>query len=79
MRIKPAATALTQLFEGCIWASCGVKHIHHLAEQGNAGEERNRVTGQLQRSTFAVPVLVQRDAGGDLFTEPQLASNVRPR
>src|SRR5690606_18831788 len=42
-------------------------------------EERNRVTDQLQRPTFTVPVFVQReDAGGDLFTETQLTSDVRP-
>lgn len=57
-----------------------MKHIHHLTEQGNAGEERDRLASQLQGPTFAIPVFIKgEDAIGHLVTETELASDVRPR
>ncbi len=75
--IKPAAAALAHLFERRFRPCCGMKHIHHLTEQGDAGEERDRLTGQLQRPPLTIPVLVKReDATGHLIAEAQLASDI---
>ncbi len=77
--IKPVSAALAQLPERRVRACGGVKHVHHLAEQGDTGEERDPLTRQLQRPPFAVPVLIQgEDALSHLVAEAQLASDVRP-
>ncbi|MNX71771.1 hypothetical protein D3C86_1030980 [compost metagenome] len=77
--IKPAAAALAQLPQRRIRACGGVKHIHHLTEQGNAGEEGDSLPRQLQRPPLAIPVFIEgEDAVGHLVTEAQLASYVRP-
>ncbi|MNP30069.1 hypothetical protein D3C76_1231270 [compost metagenome] len=77
--IKPAAAALAQLPLRRIRPCGGMKHIHHLTEQGDAGEERDRLPRQLQRSPLAIPVFIEgEDAVGHLVTEAQLASDVRP-
>lgn len=78
--IKPAAAALAQLFERSIRPCGGVKHIDHLAEQSDAGEERDPLASQLQWPPLAVPVFIEgENACGHLVTEAQLASDVRPR